>query len=158
MSADTSTQSAEARGSASARREASWRAGRVMRLWTGGTLLLRWKLTSSSAAWAPGPRLDNMSLLKQRGRELERFDGLSLIYWYVTGEHVRVQAARGVPLWERGNAMKLLYKLWKWYVALNTTEFLINSTHVVYIKSDAFCWMKFGSLVKCLLCTVRWSN
>ncbi|CAB1440845.1 unnamed protein product [Pleuronectes platessa] len=24
-----------------------------------------------------------MSLLKQRGRELERFDGLSLIYWYV---------------------------------------------------------------------------
>ncbi|KAG7220121.1 hypothetical protein INR49_000997 [Caranx melampygus] len=23
-----------------------------------------------------------MSLLKQRGRELERFDGLSLIYWY----------------------------------------------------------------------------
>lgn len=30
-----------------------------------------------------GPRLNNMSLLKQRGRELERFDGLSLIYWYV---------------------------------------------------------------------------
>lgn len=31
----------------------------------------------------PGPLLDTMSLLKQRGRELERFDGLSLIYWYV---------------------------------------------------------------------------
>lgn len=30
-----------------------------------------------------------MSLLKQRGRELERFDGLSLIYWYVTS-HVLV--------------------------------------------------------------------
>ena len=27
-----------------------------------------------------------MSLLKQRGRELERFDGLSLIYWYVRRE------------------------------------------------------------------------
>lgn len=26
---------------------------------------------------------ESMSLLKERGRELERFDGLSLIYWYV---------------------------------------------------------------------------
>lgn len=29
-----------------------------------------------------------MSLLKQRGRELERFDGLSLIYWYVTSHEL----------------------------------------------------------------------
>lgn len=37
----------------------------------------------------PGPLLDTMSLLKQRGRELERFDGLSLIYWYVNSSYPR---------------------------------------------------------------------
>lgn len=37
-----------------------------------------------------------MSLLKQRGRELERFDGLSLIYWYVNSSSPRcVRAGLG---------------------------------------------------------------
>lgn len=39
-----------------------------------------------------------MSLLKQRGRELERFDGLSLIYWYVQSEQVWVKSRRVASL------------------------------------------------------------
>lgn len=52
-----------------------------------GTLFpLRNATGSSGRGWTAGPHLDNMSLPKQRGRELERFDGLSLIYWYVQSE------------------------------------------------------------------------
>ncbi|KAI4821676.1 hypothetical protein KUCAC02_007270 [Chaenocephalus aceratus] len=36
-----------------------------------------------------------MSLLKQRGRELERFDGLSLIYWYVTNSPTQGSSSTG---------------------------------------------------------------
>lgn len=53
-----------------------------------------------------------MSLLKQRGRELERFDGLSLIYWYVNATRVK---ARG----EDKSARKFIGM---WLMATGTSD------------------------------------
>lgn len=73
INADTSTRPARARAARVGERSA-WC------VWGTGSL---WKSTTARGRGTPGPRLERMSLLKQRGRELERFDGLSLIYWYV---------------------------------------------------------------------------
>lgn len=50
--------------------------------------------------------LDNMSLLKQRGRELERFDGLSLIYWYVNATRLEARKKRAQIHWDVVNVDK----------------------------------------------------
>eukprot|EP00064_Thunnus_orientalis_P011260 superscaffoldBa00001609_g11290 len=42
-----------------------------------------------------------MSLLKQRGRELERFDGLSLIYWTTLKVSLMILSSQKLPeLWD----------------------------------------------------------
>lgn len=59
-----------------------------------------------------------MSLLKQRGRELERFDGLSLIYWYVNA--TQRYAMQGAEEGGGGHARKTIGMWLKLTHASNT--------------------------------------